>query len=62
MAWRNDTSGGTQPPAAIDNVSITKVACDYEVTDLAVSGITTTGATLSWDAAKPHNGKWPTVR
>lgn len=52
MAWRNDTSGGTQPPAAIDNVSITKVACDYEVTDLAVSGITTTGATLSWDGGE----------
>ena len=52
MAWRDDSSGGAQPPAAIDNVSITKIACDYDVTDLAVSDITTTGATLSWDGGE----------
>ena len=50
VAWRNDTSSGTNPPAAIDNVSITKVTCSYEVADLAVSNITTTGATLAWTA------------
>ncbi len=50
VAWRNDTSQGNQPPAAIDNVSITKLACSYEVTDLTVRNITTTSATLSWSA------------
>ena len=52
LAWRNDGSGGTQPPAAVDNVSITKIACDQDVTDLTVSNITTTGATLSWDGGE----------
>ena len=52
MAWRDDTSTANQPPAAVDNVSITKVACEYDVTDLAVSNITTTGATLSWEGGE----------
>ena len=52
MAWRNDNSGGTQPPAAVDNVSITHVACPYDVTGLAVSDITTNGATLTWTAGE----------
>jgi hypothetical protein len=52
VAWRNDGNGGTNPPAAIDNVSITKVACSYEVTGLAVSDISTTGATLTWTAGE----------
>ena len=52
LAWRNDTSGGTNPPAAVDNVSITRVACPYDVTDLAVeaNSITTSGATITWTA------------
>ena len=50
LAWRNDTSDGTNPPAAVDNVSVTPLACPYDVTDLAVSDITTTGATLTWTA------------
>ena len=52
LAWRNDGSGGTNPPAAVDNVSITKVACDQDVTNLAVSEITTNSATLSWDGGE----------
>ena len=52
LAWRNDSSGGTNPPAAVDNVSITKLTCDQDVTDLAVSEITTSSATLSWDGGE----------
>lgn len=52
MAWRDDTSGGSNPPAAVDNVSITRVTCAYDVEDLAVSDITTTGATLTWTAGE----------
>ncbi|MBO4567848.1 MAG: fibronectin type III domain-containing protein [Bacteroidales bacterium] len=52
LVWRNDGSGGSQPPAAVDNVSITRVACSYDVTGLAVSGITTSGATLIWTAGE----------
>ena len=52
FVWRDDTSGGSQPPAAIDNVIITRIACEYDVTNLAVSDITTTGATLAWTAGE----------
>lgn len=52
LAWRNDYSGGTNPPAAVDNVSITRMACSYDVTDLAVNNITTTSATLTWTAGE----------
>lgn len=47
FAWRNDGSGGNNPPAAIDNVSISKYP--DMITDLAVSDVTTTAATVSWN-------------
>ena len=49
FAWRNDGSGGTNPPAAIDNFSITKHALSAP-TDLTASNVTATSATLSWTA------------
>nr|MCR5445206.1 fibronectin type III domain-containing protein [Bacteroidales bacterium] len=54
FAWRNDGSVGNQPPAAIDNVSITKMACPYDVAGLAVTpaSITTTAATVTWTAGE----------
>ncbi len=52
MAWRDDTSGGTNPPAAVDNVSITRVACAYNVEGLAVDNVTTNSATLTWTAGE----------
>ncbi len=52
FAWRSDNTTNNQPPAAIDNVSITRMACAYDVTNLAVSNITTTGATLAWPAGE----------
>jgi len=52
FAWRSDSSTQNQPPAAVDNVSITKVTCDQDVTNLAVNNITTTGATLSWEGGE----------
>ena len=48
FAWRNDSGGGTQPPAAIDNVGITRIACAYDVTNLAVSNI----STITWTAGE----------
>lgn len=47
--WRDDTSGGTQTPAAIDNFSIAKIAC-LPVTALEVSDITASSATIAWTA------------
>ena len=52
LAWRNDSGSGTNPPAAVDNVSINRMACPYDVTGLAVSEITTSSATLSWEGGE----------
>ena len=52
LAWRNDGSGGVQPPAAVDNVSITRVACAYDVEGLAIDNVTTNSATLTWTAGE----------
>ena len=51
LVWRND-SDVYNPAAAVDNVSITRLACPYDVTGLTVSGITTSGASLSWTAGE----------
>jgi len=58
LAWRSDSSTQNQPPAAVDNVSITKMACGYDVTELAVTegSITTTSAAITWAAGEP--GQW----
>ena len=48
FAWRDDTSGGSNPPAAIDNFSISVQSCPTP-TGLAVSDITAHGAKLTWD-------------
>ena len=49
FAWRDDTSSGSNPPAAIDNVSIEMVTC-HTPTGLAVneSATTATSVELSW--------------
>ena len=52
LAWRNDNSVGNQPPAAIDNVSIAPVTCEYEVDGLTANNITAQTATLSWNAGE----------
>ena len=55
LAWRNET-GAYPPAAAVDNVSITKVACDYDVEGLAVGNITTTTADIAWTNSEA--GSW----
>ena len=45
--WRNDGSGGTTTPAAIDNISISYMTCPRP-TGLTASNITGRTATLSW--------------
>ena len=45
--WRNDSGGGNQPPAAIDNISISLLTCPRP-TALAASNIAGRSATLSW--------------
>ncbi|MGQ8870569.1 fibronectin type III domain-containing protein [Myroides sp. TSA_177.3] len=48
--WRQDSSVGNQPPAAIDNVEVAVVTC-YPPTNLAVSAVTNSSITVSWTAA-----------
>ena len=45
--WRNDGSGGDNPPAAIDNISISYMTCPRP-TNLTASNITGRTATLGW--------------
>ena len=45
--WKNNSSAGTQPPAAIDNVNFFEEVCP-QVQNMATSNITTTSATISW--------------
>ena len=54
FVWRNDSSGGTQPGAIIDNLSIeetggdTPAPCDAP-TALTASNVTQTEATVTWN-------------
>ncbi|MBB1140961.1 fibronectin type III domain-containing protein [Myroides sp. WP-1] len=48
--WRQDGSGGTQPPAAIDNLIVKVVTCSAP-TNLQVTTTTSSSATISWTAA-----------
>ncbi len=52
--WRDDTSTANQTPAAIDNFSISKVTC-VPVSELAVSNITSSSATISWTAPEEQD-------
>jgi len=45
--WRNDYSGGSLPPAAVDNIRIRKISCP-SVINIATSNVTTESATLTW--------------
>ncbi len=52
--WRDDTSTANQTPAAIDNFSISKITC-VPVSELAVSNITSSSATISWTAPEEQD-------
>lgn len=45
--WKNNGSGGSQPPAAVDNLNIFEEQC-AQPHSLTVSNVTTTTATVSW--------------
>ena len=50
--WVNDVSGKNSPPAAVDNVSISRQSCPYTVQGLTAVGNSETEATLSWNAGE----------
>ena len=45
--WKNDYTSGTNPPAAIDNISIQGFSC-AQPSNLTASNITSSSATLNW--------------
>lgn len=48
--WRNDSSGGQQVPAAIDNLNITKITC-ADPTNLISTQIYKNAVNISWTAS-----------
>ena len=47
--WRQDGSGGNQPPAAIDNLVIKQITCPtVDQTTITVNGMTENSAVVSW--------------
>ena len=57
--WKNDGSSGDNPPATVDNISITRIACPT-VADMIVSDITTTSADITWTERGPATA-WDVV-
>ena len=47
--WSNDSSGGNPPPAAVDNLNVTAIACSAPA-GLNVTAATTTTLTIGWTA------------
>lgn len=47
--WHNNSSNGTNPPAAIDNINISLISCPTPQ-NLNVNSITSTIASLSWNS------------
>ena len=59
LRWRQDNSGTEGDPAAVDNFSITRVACGYDVAGLEVAtepAPTAHTATINWTNGDP--GQW----
>ena len=56
LVWRQDNSGGTNPPAAVDNIRIARLACPTPI-DLAVveESATTTSVQLEWTPKAGEN-------
>jgi len=46
--WRNDGSGGTQPPAAVDNIVLRVCSTDTPVVTVTPASITHNSATIIW--------------
>lgn len=55
FTWRNDSSGGSMPAGAIDNVSLSVVSCPG-VVNIATNNITANSATATWTNNATANG------
>lgn len=50
--WRNDSSGGTQPPIAIDNINLSIPTCKVPI-NVQVTSVGSNTASISWTAPSP---------
>ena len=58
FAWKWDVSGGSDPAAAVDNISITKVLCGKPGTPtIEKANITATSAEIAW-VCDPEQTSW----
>lgn len=68
FAWANDGSGGSQPPAAIDNVVLSQLTCP-QPTALTIDTVDAESITLSWTAGgnesewalRINGGDWQSI-
>ncbi len=52
--WRNDTSGGAQPPAAIDNVNFSIITCPAPTAPvIEANTLTSNQVTINWTDSTP---------
>lgn len=59
FVWKNDGSGGTNPPASVDNISLTSVAPScLPVTALTVASLNLDSAVINWtgSTSSPSQG------
>ncbi|MBQ7438592.1 MAG: fibronectin type III domain-containing protein [Paludibacteraceae bacterium] len=50
LAWKNNYSGGSQEPAALDNFSVRTITCS-KPTNLQAANLTSSSADITWTAA-----------
>ena len=55
--WRNDGIIGTQPPAAVDNIMITPIACAQPL-NMVLSNVDTSSATISFVPGNEGDEEW----
>ncbi|HUH57386.1 MAG TPA: fibronectin type III domain-containing protein, partial [Pseudomonadales bacterium] len=57
FSWRNDASGGAQPPAAIDNIKVDpSLSCSSSPTLKAYTNLGPNSAQMNWTAPSPAAG------
>jgi hypothetical protein len=56
--WKNDESAGSNPPAAIDNISLKKMNCSKPIDNLTITDITDSSAVITITATDENAMAW----
>ena len=57
VLWRNDASGGENPPGNVDNISINAVACP-KPSGLAITALTESSVSIAWNITPTNSFKY----